>query len=473
MSDSLAGKKFILAISSKAEIAFSKKLLDSIESQSGSALILPDSKKYLKLLNGTVSSEYIISEHLCGEPTQSLEYLVSKYQISSCRSQVFPDMVYGYMYPKPSGEGYFFNRPSVPEYRPYINRFHQLLDTLDRVYEDGFQAIPLQNQGAGIHTQALEAVANYHGIKSVRFSFNPLPGRVTVKRGKSMDFPELATAMDEPLSESERKRAQSYRQGVLDTKPQVGTSTSRPHVDSAKQMLNNAYRYLQIIHREKTAALPEVENWFRRKVGKRALARIQQFWSKTASESYDLIRNNDYVFYSIQYHRESRVTMRAPAFYDQAAFVEYLSRCVPCSNDLYVKDHPQQLGALSTSDVRHISQYAGLLAPNVSSHDIIREANAILTLNNTVGHEAIIWGKPVVALGDALYSDLQFVESVDDINALPASIAAAMDSGSPTEKEILRYINGLYQISEPVDWGDSSDGNVLNLTDFLQTVGTS
>lgn len=473
MSDSLVGKKFIFAISSRPEIIFSKKLLDSIESRGGSALILPDSEKHLKLLDGTINSEFIISDHLCGDPTQSLEYLVSKYQISSCRTQVFPDMVYDYMYPKPSGEGYFFNRPSAPEYDPYIKRLHLLLDTLDSVYEDDFQPIPLQNQGAGIHTQALEAVANYHDIESVRFSFSPLPGRVTVKRGKSMDFPELSTAMNKPLSESERKQALSYRQSVLDTKPQVGASTSRSRIDSAKQMLNNAYRYMQIIHQEKTAALPEVENWFRRKGGKRLLARIQQFWSKTASESYDLIHNNEYIFYSIQYHRESRVTMRAPAFYDQAAFVEYLSRCVPCSNDLYVKDHPQQLGALPTSDVRHISQYASLLAPTVSSHDIIREANAVITLNNTVGHEAIIWGKPVVALGDALYSDLQFVESVDDINALPAKITAVIDSGGPTEKETLQYINGLYQISEPVDWSDSSDENILNLTDFLQTIDTS
>ena len=103
----------------------------------------------------------------------------------------------------------------------------------------------------------------------------------------------------------------------------------------------------------------------------------------------------------------------------------------------------------------------------MSAHDIVKNADAIVTLNNTVGHEALVWKKPVVTLGDALYSDIGLTYDVRNTNNLDSVITEAVKKGGPTQTELLRYINGLYKISDPIIWGDSSDENIENIVDSI------
>lgn len=186
------------------------------------------------------------------------------------------------------------------------------------------------------------------------------------------------------------------------------------------------------------------------------------------AESVDAIERDEYVFYPLQYYLESRVSMRAQAFFEQSWLVEYLSRSVPTGQELFVKDHPQQLGAQPRHAVDTIAEYAVPLAPSLHAHHVIENAAAVVTLNNTVGYEALMYGKPVVSLGDAFYND--YTTDIDDINDLDRCVARAIEDGGLDEHDVVEFAHGLLTGSTDGVWHDPSDENVRNVADGYLSV---
>lgn len=458
--------EFIIPLNSFNSVEFQSRLLEGLKKQGASVSILPQSKEYIREFGDDIPNKAILDGYINHDPTRELPDLLEKYSINSPRSFIFPQMVYDYKYLKPSGGRFLPDGPSSPRYEEYLDNLHVLLDYLDELYEGGFHGIPIQNQGGEINRRGLARVARYHDISSVRCSFNPLPGRSTIRSGEAMRLEKINSALKKELTQEQKERAERYRQTVIYNKPQVGSDSRRSEPTS---LWLNLLGKAQTIAQERSDSLPVLYRWSRRVIGKPIQAKAQQIWSLDRSSTAEYIENTGYIFYSIQYFRESRVTMRAPAFYDQARFIEHLSRSVPHETDLVVKDHPQQLGAMPFFDIRRISRYATLADPFFSAHDLIETCDAVVTLNNTVGHEAIVSGKPVVALGSALYSGLDTVVTPDNINELDAAISEAIDKGGLSDDEVRRYIDALYGVSEPITWGDPSPENISNFISAIES----
>ena len=466
MTSILNGREFIIPTNSHGSVKFQTQLAKRMEKKGASVLLLPQTKEYQRELEDNIPDRFILNENINHKPTRELPDLLEKYSIDSSRSLVFPQMVYDYKYLKPSGGRFLPNGPVSPKYKKYLDRLHVLLDYLDKLYEDGFCGIPIQNQGGEINRRVLARVTKYHGIPSIRCSFNPLQGRKTIRSGEEMSLKPINTAFEQDLTPEQRERAENYRRTVIRDKPQIGSSTSQSQSTSLKSDISGK---IQTIIEKRSDSLPLINDWLRRTIGKPVQAKVQQNWSLNRTDTTEHIQNTNFIFYSIQYFRESRVTMRAPAFYDQAGFIEFLSRSVPHNTNLVVKDHPQQLGAMPFFDIRRISRYATLADPSYSAHEIIENADAVVTLNNTVGHEAIVFGKPVVVLGSALYSGLDSVVSPDDINELDTAISEAIDKGGLTNKQVLQYIDALYRVSEPVIWADPTPKNISSFISAIES----
>lgn len=461
----LSQERFILPVNGRSAIRFAQRLSERISEQGGECYLLPRSEEYLPEIYSGIDEDVVITDHFTHTPTQDFETLLDKYDIESARSFVFPQMVYNHDYPKPSGGRFFPEGPDTPEYEPYFDKLHRLLDFFDEIYTNGFDAIPIQHEGAEINRRVLEVVSSQTYKKSIRYSFSPLPGRLNIRRGESMSFPLLKETLDEELSADEKERAEEYRKTVTGQKPEIGKSSG-----SNTNLLYKLSSLINSLSHRGTDIFPYLPKYARQKINKPVHAKLQKYWYQDIEQTQEMIKNEPFLFYPIQYYRESRVTMRSPAFYDQASLIRHLSRCVPTSQNLYVKDHPQQVGAMKTSDIRSISKFSKLVDADFSSHKLISESEAVISLNNTVGHEAIIWGKPVIPLGEAFYDAPAFVYSVDDLNEMNSAITQAIKKGGPSPKEVLRYIEGLYRMSSPGIWGDQ---NQKNVDDFLTSIETT
>ncbi|GAA0547434.1 hypothetical protein GCM10008994_22870 [Halorubrum ejinorense] len=396
-------------------------------------------------------------------PEKSLDELLEKFNIDSPRSFVATEMAYDYVYPKPSSEPYIFSNFDSSDYDPYITKLHRCLDFLDELYRDGYRGVPLQNQGGEILRRSLQAVADYYDVPSIWVGFSPIDGASGFHRDESESWNTIQQASYEELTTEEIERAEEF---IKRFRSDSGQIQSGPHQRSLGE---NIRQKAEIIRRHARDLGPYIKRWTRGNIFKRILAAYADWKYLNLDESVDLVEESNYVFYPLQYYRESRVLVRAPAFYKQSWLVEYLSRSVPYDHELFAKDHPKQVGAQPKSEVDTIVRHSKALAPEYPVASILENASVVVVLNNTVGYEALLYGKPVVALGEAFYTDARFTHSVDDVNELPRALTKAIDEGGPTDEELIVFVHGLVEGSFDGEWGSTSKRNLQNLSISIES----
>jgi len=70
---------------------------------------------------------------------------------------------------------------------------------------------------------------------------------------------------------------------------------------------------------------------------------------------------------------------------------------------LIVKIHPAENDPREFEAVKGAQDKLGFLVSTQNTVELIQGATAVITINSTVGMEALLYGKPVTALGQCLY----------------------------------------------------------------------
>ena len=81
-----------------------------------------------------------------------------------------------------------------------------------------------------------------------------------------------------------------------------------------------------------------------------------------------------------------------------------------------VKPHPTEYRNLDYKSVADM--YPNVLWSEDGTLELIRSAALVVTINSTVGFEALLFQKPVIVLGDAAYADAGLVGKARDVNEL-------------------------------------------------------
>lgn len=455
-------KKFIFSLNAHSIIEFLDLVGVEIRSHGYQIKYIPQNGKIADTAEKILQDEDIHSDYLYHEPLTKFESLCEKYGIDSPRELVFPQMVYDRSYDSPSYRRYRLSGVDSLDYGKYLKLLHRTIDYLDVLYENGDGGIPLQFQGAEVLRRVLQRVADYHGYQSVRTSFSPVPRKLLFRSKEAMSLPSLEEAAYEEMTAQERETAMGFREEVIsNNKHLIGSS---PETGAPRESIQ---RKTQRIREYKQDIFPVAMDWIRRRIAKRALGYITKRMYLNEIQSRRYMESNQYVFYPIQYFRESRVTMRAPEFYNQLWLIEYLSRSLPSGHELVIKDHPQQLGALPLSHVRAMNRYATAISPSIPAREVVTHADAVVTLNNTVGYEAVMYGKPVVTLGDAFYSDAGYTQDNTDLGLLTADLTEAVNSAGLGDTEVLEFVHGILKSSYDGTWGDTTQENVEKFAESI------
>jgi len=466
----ISTQRFIIPLNSHWIVDFLNLLGDSLNDRDHSVAYIPQNRQIAKTARRQLQHEELHCDYLDHQPTSNFEGLCDKYEIESPRALVFPQMVYDRSYDSPSHRRYWFSGTGSLPYQKYYDLFHRTLDYLDQLYENGDGGIPLQNQGGEVLRRALQRVADYHGNPSVRTSFSPVPGHVLFRSTENMHFPPLTAASYDQMTTEQREAAEEFRASVTENQKRVMANTSK-----SESIYKNLRRKARRIQEYRGDLTPVISDYIRRRVAKPALGAVTKRLYLDETQSQEFIKSNKYLFYPLQYFRESRVTMRAPEFYDQLWIVEYLSRSLPTGYELVVKDHPQQLGALPLSHVNKLRRYATAVAPTLSAREILTEADTVVTLNNTVGYEAVMSGKPVITLGDAFYSGAEYTRDVMNLHSLPAELNNAVKSEGLHDETVLEFAHGLLESSYEGKWGNTATKNIdvfaASIIKFLNSGG--
>jgi hypothetical protein len=427
---------------------------------------LPKNERALRELSECVPESRILVDYLDHEPQRSLGELCDMVDISSVRDEVFPQMVYDFAYSVPSYRADLLAGRADLDFDRYRRLLHKSLDYLVEYYAMTDSSIPLQHVGSEVLRRALQRVADAHGVASVWVGFSPIPGRASLYRDESVTWDMFETKPFEELTADEKERARELIRNTKENTPVVGDNGGSSDGDDDSVVVD-VYDKLKRIAVEREEVIPEIKHWIQHNVVRQLLEMYANYRYLSVSESAEFITSEEFVFFPLQFFRESRVTVRAKPFYNQSWLVEYLFRSVPTGYKLAVKDHPQQLGSQPRSCIDAIARHSTALHPGTNAHDVVEEAAAIVTLNNTVGYEALIHGKPVVTLGDAFYSHLGYTYDVTDLASLPETLAEAVASDGLTESEVVEFAHGILSGSVPGEWGDPADGNVRRLANSL------
>jgi hypothetical protein len=119
----------------------------------------------------------------------------------------------------------------------------------------------------------------------------------------------------------------------------------------------------------------------------------------------ELPKDERYVLYPLHHQPEASVDVLGSLNSNQTALIESLSRLLPATHLLWVKEHKGALGDRSLAWYRHIARLPNvrLVDPFKDIFPLIRNADLVVTISGTAGYEAALMGVPAVGLAPVFF----------------------------------------------------------------------
>lgn len=185
-----------------------------------------------------------------------------------------------------------------------------------------------------------------------------------------------------------------------------------------------------------------------------------------------------YAFFAMQVHDDSQVLLFSPRFRTMESVVPYVAERVAAYNSrtgdtlrLVVKEHPSDFGRVDYSAMQSMHPEVLFLRAR-PVRDLIDGARAVITLNSTVGIEALLRLRPVITLGDAFYNVPGLVRHVEPNEDLADVLGATIDRpiNEALAERFLYFMRYEYLVPVAKDNADraSVEPAVQRIMDVLQ-----
>ena len=177
-----------------------------------------------------------------------------------------------------------------------------------------------------------------------------------------------------------------------------------------------------------------------------------------------------FVYFPLHVTEDFKVKRVIPHCADQEYIVKQVADALPQGYDLVLKEHPVSIGRNPSGMLRRLTQRENvrLVSPYTSSHELIRDAAAVIVISSTVGLEALLYGKPVLTMGQPFYSGYGVTLDVDSFRELREAVPAVLDF-RPDRERTLRFLHAAMRSTYDGAPGgvDPSDENAVRLAASL------
>jgi hypothetical protein len=177
-----------------------------------------------------------------------------------------------------------------------------------------------------------------------------------------------------------------------------------------------------------------------------------------------------FVYFPLHVVDDYKIKRVIPHCYDQASIIEQVADALPHGHELVLKEHPMSIGRNRLSLLKRVARIpnARLVAPHTSSHELIRDAEAIAVISSTVGLEALLYDKPVLTLGQPFYSGFGVTLDVDSFAEIRTAVPALLRF-APDHERIQRFLHAAMRACYPGKpvLVDDSDANAVALAGSL------
>jgi len=139
-----------------------------------------------------------------------------------------------------------------------------------------------------------------------------------------------------------------------------------------------------------------------------------------------------YFLFPLQYEPEATTLIRAYPFSDQISVIQQIAKALPLGTTLVVKEHRGNHGYRNPSFYRDLHYLPNVrLVPREAILDgLIKNSLGLITLNSRMGWEALVLGKPVIALGKGFWTSFDKVNNPNSWSELKTMIRDILAGGN-------------------------------------------
>jgi len=192
-----------------------------------------------------------------------------------------------------------------------------------------------------------------------------------------------------------------------------------------------------------------------------------------------LSRNENFFIYPTHYHPESSTSVLGANYTNEFNNILNIHNNLPVNTYLYVKDHISARGVQDENFYKKVKALPGvrLIDFNYNVKSLIKKSQGVITVNSTVGYEAILLGKPVFLFGNVFYEKFPNVFKVENFYQLRKCINNyTLVSHIDVKKNILAYYRYTYPgkllINQPEQWSAEYFENIIsNIFSKLENTG--
>jgi hypothetical protein len=138
---------------------------------------------------------------------------------------------------------------------------------------------------------------------------------------------------------------------------------------------------------------------------------------------YEPNTDEPFVFFPLHVEPEKTTMIDATNFTNQLHVIELLAKNVPANHKLYVKEHPYMIGQRPTHFNDKLTKIPNvkIIYPLSSTKNLIARASVVATITGTAGWEGLMMGRPVLVLGECLFSNFPGVVRCTDPDQLAST----------------------------------------------------
>lgn len=165
-----------------------------------------------------------------------------------------------------------------------------------------------------------------------------------------------------------------------------------------------------------------------------------------------------FIYYPLQYSPESSINTPAPYFLDQRRAIDAIRYAMPSDYVLVVKEHPACILIRNGSFVRALKKTAGVLVAHyqLPSLELTKRAAITISVTGTATLEAMLIGKPSIALGPGLCAEM--LGGLCPLGSLEQKIADCLVEPLPDEY-VIAQLTKLFSVRHEISFGSPGMAN--------------
>lgn len=296
---------------------------------------------------------------------------------------------------------------------------------------------------AGYHSIIFHEVFRHSGVHIVEIAASMLPNRFVFAENLSNIWPSLVEAYadikKDGLTEKEKEEAIKFIEDFSNRpeKPDCSKKFSEPLANRVKRLAIYGQQFVKYGGKGAGSWLKETIYW-----------PIKQKAFDT-SGIFDSPRNNEkYVFFPLHFQPESTTLIYGKWYVEQATLIENISKSIPVSHKLYVKEHPFGYGNRELSFYKRIKRLHNvrLLGPHEDIFKLIKNCSLLTTITGTGGWEAMLFQIPAITFGNIFYNVSEETTKVTNIEELPKIIRKKIDQKIDYQK-LIHFVAAMFRCS--------------------------